>query len=197
MEIDDDAQHLIAEAHALVDAAGHASDDERYDQLMAWARENTAWLVAAEIPEGFWLECVLAEHKRTCFTDDAFNRRFVAILRKAVETGSIPAKFRLACELDENGTREEAGCLFAEAAEAGHAHAMWCHGLDLLLGGSGFDKDPVRGLALIQKSAELKFEGAIQFVSDAYATGTHGYPRDEAESARWKKKLGDKDVITY
>lgn len=198
MELDDDdARHLIGEAHALIAAAGYASDDERYDQLLAWARENTACLVQAGLPEGLWLECILAEHDRSSLDDAEFTGRFIGILRKAAEAGSNEAKFRLACELDyEPETKPEAVALFAEVATTGHAHAMWCHGLDLLTG-TVVEKDPVRGLSYIRKSADLKFEGAIQFISDAYACGTHGYPKDETEAARWRRKLGEKDVIHY
>ena len=59
------------------------------------------------------------------------------------------------------------------------------------------ERNEALGLAEIRASAELKFEGAVQFLSDAYAAGTHGFPQDVAEAARWRKKLKDKDLISY
>lgn len=49
--------------------------------------------------------------------------------------------------------------------------------------------------ALIEDAAAQKFEGAITFLSNAYALGLHGYPKDEKLAAHWHRKLGDKDVI--
>lgn len=121
---------------------------------------------------------------------------FLSLLREAAEAGSVEAKFRLACELDEDKTREEASALFREAAEAGHPYAMWVHGLNLY-GGTAIAHNKEKGLEFIKKAADLKFEGAIQFVSDAYAGGLHGFPKDEAESAKWLKRLNDKDLIRY
>ncbi len=117
-------------------------------------------------------------------------------VRKAAEAGCVSAKFALACEIDEPATREESARLFAEAAVAGHAYAKWCHGLNLL-SGTGIEKNEELGLAYIRESAEQKFEGAISFIVDAYAAGTHGYPKDVETSARWRKKLMDKKLIRY
>ncbi len=129
-------------------------------------------------------------------SDEEFNRRHLIELRKAAETGNISAKFALACEIDEEPTKQESARLFKEAAEAGHVYSMWCHGLNLL-SGCGIPKDEDLGLSFIKKAAEKKFEGAIKFVTDAYANGTYGYPKDEKESAIWWKKLTGKDVIHY
>jgi len=131
-------------------------------------------------------------------TDEEFHKRHLAMVRKAAEAGNISAIFALACELDhdEEATKEEPARLFAQAAEAGHVYAQWCHGLNLL-SGCGIEQDAARGLAFIRAAAERHFEGAITFVAEAYATGTHGYPLDLEAAARWRKELMRKDLITY
>jgi hypothetical protein len=103
---------------------------------------------------------------------------------------------RLACELDEEPTYEESAKLFATAAAQGHAYAQWCHGLNLL-SGRGITQNRELGLLMIKKSAEGWFEGAIKFLADAYAGGTHGFPKDEEESARWWKRLSDQRLVRY
>ncbi len=191
-----DPKILVDEAKSLITAASHSNDEHRYHQLMVWAREVIAPLVDANHPEALWITCSLPDRDHEKATDEEFDRRYWEAVRKAAEAGSVSATFRLACELDEDPTREESARLFAEAANAGHAYASWCHGLNLL-SGTGVEKDEELGLAYIRESAKRKFEGAIKFVADAYAAGTYGYPQDRAESARWWKMLNDKDLITY
>ena len=163
---------------------------------MAWAQEIIAPLVEAKYPDALWIKCSLPMRYDEKITGEEYHERHLKAVREAVEAGSVSAKFALACELDEAATREESVRLFAEAANAGHAYAKWCHGLNLL-SDTGAEKNEELGLAYIRESAEQKFEGAIGFIVDAYAAGTHGYPRDIEEAARWRKKLKDKDLITY
>lgn len=191
-----DPKILVDEAKALVNAACHTTDDDRYDQLIAWAQEIIAPLVEANFPEALWVNCSLPARDDEKITDEEFHKRHWEAVRQAAEAGVVSAKFSLACELDETATREESARLFAEAADAGDAYAKWCHGLNLL-SGTGVEKNEELGLTYIRESAEEKFEGAITFVVDAYAAGIHGYPQDVEESARWRKKLKDKDLITY
>ncbi len=187
---------LMDEAKSLIAAASHSTDQRRSHQLMAWAREVIAPLVDANHPEALWVKCSLPGRDHEKVTDEEFDRRYWGAVRKAAEAGCVSAKFRLACELDNDTTREESARLFAEAANAGHAYASWCHGLNLI-SGTGVEKDEELGLTYIRESAKRKFEGAIKFVADAYAAGTHGNPQDRAESARSWKTLNDKDLITY
>lgn len=193
-EFDRSDQSIIDEAKALLKAAYYSSDFDLHEKLRARAFMLLAPLVERKQPEALYLSIrgpCNPEHDR-----EKGNDLFLSLLREAAEAGSIEAKFRLACELDEDKTREEASKLFQEAAESGHAYAMWVHGLNLY-GGSGLAQNKEMGLKFIQKAAELKFEGAIQFISDAYASGLHGFPKDEVESAKWLKKLNDKDLIKY
>ena len=185
---------LVTEAKALLEAAWNTTDDERYDQLIAWAREIIDPLANSGYPSALWLKCSLPYDAE--LSEETVERLHREQLEKAATAGNIDAKFSLAVELDEEPTLERSAALFKEAAEAGHAYAMWCHSLNLL-SGRGIEKNEQEGLSYIKKSAELKFEGAIKFVADAYANGTHGYNKDEEASALWWKKLTSPGVITY
>ncbi|MCP3703715.1 MAG: hypothetical protein GY954_12405 [Alteromonas sp.] len=65
------------------------------------------------------------------------------------------------------------------------------------LSGEGIEKNEEMGLAFIKRSAELKFEGAVKFMADACASGTHGQEKNEEKSALWWKKLSDPALIHY
>lgn len=196
-EFDRSDQSIIDEAKALLKAANYSSDFELHEDLRKRALALLAPLVERKQPEALYLSIRVSHDPQDPeYTEEKARDLFLSLLREAAEAGSIEAKFRLACELDEDKTREEASKLFQEAAEAGHAYAMWVHGLNLY-GGTGLPQNKEKGIEFILKAADLKFEGAIQFVSDAYASGLHGFPKDEVESAKWLKKLRDKDLITY
>ncbi len=104
--------------------------------------------------------------------------------------------FFLGCELDDTTTAEESASFFRKAAELGHSYSKWCHGLNLL-SGRGTPRNEELGLQYIREAAEEKFEGAIQFMSQAYASGTYGYPKNEALAASWWSRLKDRAVIRY
>lgn len=193
----------LREAEALIVASHHCSDDARHDQLLAWAREIIAPLLAARHPHALWVVAGLPSAEGERISDEEYDRRYWQAVRQAAEAGVLSAKFTLACELDnqaldnkDQAKAEESARLFAEAAKGGHAYAKWCHGLDLI-SGKVIEKDEALGLTFIREAAEQKFEGAIQFMADAYAAGTFGYPKDEGEAARWRKRLSDKGLITY
>lgn len=188
------AEAVIGEARTLLDAAGCSLDNERRDQLIVWARETLASLVEAEYPPAMWLQCALEYEGE--WSEEELDGRYREAMEKAAAAGSVEAQFRLACILDEEPTVVRSAELFQEAAEAGHAHAMWCHGLNLI-SGRGIERNEAAGLEFIRRSAELKFEGAIQFVSHCYMVGGHGFPKEEAKAAEWWKKLSDPDVIGY
>lgn len=186
----------IEEIKALLNAAWNSSDNSRYKTLREWANELLKPLLEINHPEALWLKCSLPIKDDDTISSDEFLRRRLAEVRKAADAGSIEAKFDLACNLDEEPTIVESASLFKEAAEAGHTNSKWCHGLNLLTG-RGLQKDQELGLSFIQEAADAKFEGAIRFIIEAYATGTYGYQKDEEKSAIWWKKLSDKNVIGY
>jgi TPR repeat protein len=63
--------------------------------------------------------------------------------------------------------------------------------------GRGLPKDEALGITFIRKAAENKFEGALQFIADAYEEGKFGFPKDPLLAAFWREKLQDDDVIHY
>ncbi len=186
----------ITEIKALLNAAWNSTDKSRYKTLRKWANELLKPLIEINHPEALWLKCSLPIQDDDTISSDEFLRRRLAEVRKAVDAGSIEAKFDLACNIDEEPTIVESAALFKEAAEAGHANSKWCHGLNLLIG-RGLQKDKELGLSFIQEAGDAKFEGAIRFMIEAYSTGTYGYPKDEEKSAIWWKKLSDNDVTGY
>jgi hypothetical protein len=184
----------MREAEALLEAAWNTPNEKRYDQLISWVREIIEPLAESNYPPAIWLQTCLPYD--TELSEEEVDRLHREQLKKAASLGNIEAKFRLAVDLDEEPTIETSAILFKEAAEAGHAYAMWCHGLNLL-SGRGVKKNESNGYKFIHQSAELKFEGAIQFVAEAYANGSHGYNKDLEASALWRKKLSSPDLTTY
>jgi len=191
-EIDPD--RLVTEAKALLNAALHTTEETRFEQLISWVREIIEPLAKAGHPRALWLKCSLPYDAK--LSAEEVERRHREELEKAAASGNADAQFSLASELYEEPTLERSASLFKEAAEAGHAYAMWCHGLNLL-SGRGIEKSKEDGLSFIQRSADLKFEGAIKFIADAYANGTYGYEKSEEESALWWKKLSEPGLIYY
>lgn len=185
---------LVTEAKALLNAAWNTTDEARYDQLISWVREIIEPLAATDYPPALWLKCSLPYGAE--LSGEKVDQLHREELEKAAASGNVDAQFSLACDLDDMPTRERSADLFKKAAEAGHAYAMWCHGLNLL-SGRGIKKDEKIGLSFIQHSADLKFEGAVKFIADAYANGTYGYQKDEGKSALWWKKLSDPNLIHY
>ena len=185
---------LIHEARKLLEAAYSSSDETRHDLLMCWVREILEPLARAGIAEAMWLLCGIPTHSGSSLAD--FDRNYRAQIEAAAAAGSLDAKFRLACELDETETSKRSAELFKEVAEAGYPYAMWCHGLNLL-SGKGLPQDKEAGLVYIREAAERKFEGAIHFVSAAYGSGAHGFPVDPEAAAKWWKNLGRQDLIRY
>lgn len=189
-----EAEHLLSEAKAFLSAAYRTSDDKRYEQLVSWARDIIEPLADSNYPPAVWLKASLPYDAE--LSEEVVEKLHRQQLEKASSLGNIEAKFNLAVELDEDPTVETSATLFKEAAEAGHAYSMWCHGLNLI-SGRGVPKDEALGYEFINKSGELKFEGAIIFLSNAYANGSHGYKKDDAVSAQWHKKLSDPEMISY
>ena len=127
----------------------------------------------------------------------AFDDWRCALLQRSAEAGYAPAQFELGKAYDGGhlGSRAETSAhWFRLAAEQGYAHAQWVHGLNLLAG-RGLEQDQELGYSWIIRAAEGRFVGAMEFLADAYATGSHGFPRDEAQARQWRElALGDNTI---
>lgn len=188
-------QSIINEAKALHEAAGYCSDFELCEQIQRHVWKLIEPLIEKKNPDALFLKCMMTTYSEgSGISNEEYNDLYLKYLREAADAGSIDAKFRLACELDEDKTREEASSLFKEAAESGHPYAMWCHGLNLY-GGTGQKQNKERGREYIKKAADLKCVLAIRFLSEVYASGLHGFLKDETKSALYWQKLKDKDLI--
>ena len=75
-------------------------------------------------------------------------------------------------------------------------YAQWVHGVNLL-SGDGLPKDDALGLQFIDRAAAGKFEGALAFLAEAYATGDYGYPKDEQQAESYRQRMLDADVIGF
>ncbi|MDR3159705.1 MAG: hypothetical protein LBU11_12050 [Zoogloeaceae bacterium] len=137
-----------------------------------------------------------SQTKNKDISQQEFDQQYRCRAEEAARYGNAEAMFFLGCELDQEPTLQESSRYFEQASALGHTYTKWCHGINLL-SGHGTEKDEARGLLLIRQSAEEKFEGAIRFVSDAYAHGAYGFPQNEELAAEWRSKPADKDVIHY
>jgi len=163
------------------------------------ARKLLKPLVEKNIPEAQYLAASFAlahEFK----SDAAFAKWRYDLLHKAAESGHPPAQFALGQAYDRGGdlgyNPEKSAYWFSLSAEQACVHGQWVHGCNLL-GGSGLPKDEALGITFIRKAAENKFEGALQFISDAYEDGKFGFQKDPQLAAFWRAKLKDDDVIGY
>jgi TPR repeat protein len=186
----------IEEARALLEAAWRTSDRRRFNKLLEWASNILRPLSEQNNGPAMWLLLSIPDPKSKDISQEEFERQHRSKAEEAARKGSASAMFFLGCELDSEPTRKESSAYFESASALGHTYSKWCFGLNLL-SGQGTAKDEARGIALIRQAADEKFEGAIQFVSHAYAQGTFGFQKNEELAAAWWSKLKDKDVIRY
>lgn len=191
-----DIDSQIEEARALLQAAWHTADRRRFNKLLEWARKILAPLAEQNVGPAMWMLLSMPHPKNKDISHEEFERQYRCRAEEAARCGSTSAMYFLGCELDSEPTLKESSLYFEQAAALGHTCSKWCYGLNLL-SGRGAEKDESRGIALIRQAAEEKFEGAIQFVSHAYAQGAYGFPKSQELAAEWWSKLKDKDVIHY
>ena len=133
-------------------------------------------------------------------SDAAFEKWQYELFHKAAESGYALAQFALgqayARGRDLGHDAERSAHWFSLSAAQGYPPAQWEHGLNLL-GGRGFPKDETLGITFIRKAAENKYEGALQFIADAYEEGKFGFQKDPRLATSWRKKLQDDDVFHY
>ncbi len=133
-------------------------------------------------------------------SDAAFEKWRYDLLQKAAESGYAPAQFSLGQAYGRGGDLgydpEKSAYWFSLSAEQGYPQGQWEHGLNLL-GGSGLPKDEALGIAFIRKAAENKYQGALEFIADAYDAVKFGFQKDPQLATFWREKLKDDDVIHY
>jgi TPR repeat protein len=195
----DDEQNCAA-AKVLIDQEFESSDDEQqYGSLIRQAFQLLQPLVGAGVPEALYLHAC-----NTLWLEGldgkAFDQRHVALIWEAAHAGHMRAQFMLGQMYEpDNGLPADAvasAYWFEKSALQGYPYAQWVHGLNLL-NGSGVERNEARALDFIRRAAEGRFEGAIEFVADAYAAGTHGYPKDESRAEIWRRRLDEPGVMSY
>ena len=132
---------------------------------------------------------------------EEFEERRIKQLQQSAKLGYAPAIHELAVHYDSGELVqrdvEKAARLFKKAAEKGHPHSQWIHGLDLLYGRNGIAKNEKLGVDYIKKSALAKFESALESMSEFYETGKYGFPVDVDKSQYFKNQMNDEDVLSY
>lgn len=186
---------LLDEAKSLIDAMFQASDSTRKTTLEKWAVELLTPLVEQNIPEAKWLYKSTLYASENGLSFEVYEALYWKYIKEAAEGGCEDAQFAVACELDDDsGKKDEAAKIFEQLAQKGHAHAQWRHGLNLISGSGGIT-DEISGIDYVKKSADGNYEGAIEFLAEAYAAGNFGFDRDDALAAEWWKKLSGKRII--
>jgi hypothetical protein len=169
------------------------------DELESRAYELLLPLVKKRLPHAqFLYACYLAS--RESESEEDYFRRYAELVRDAAQAGHAQAQFTLGQLYDRGGElghdAEVSAYWFRLSAEQGDAYAEWVHGLNLL-GGEGLPRDMALGLKFIEQSAAKKFEGALQFLAEAYSEGRYGYPIDAKRAECLRKQLLDDDVIGF
>lgn len=130
-----------------------------------------------------------------------FEKRRIKQLQQSAALGYAPAIHELAIHYDSGELVqrdiEKAAQLFKQAAEKGHPHSQWIHGLDLIYGRNGISKDEKLGLEYIQKSANAKFEGALETLAEFYEKGLFGFTQDRNHARQLREQIETDDVISY
>jgi TPR repeat protein len=188
-----------ARAEALIHQAYECSDQPLSDTLMRQAHQMLAPLVAAGVPEALYLHaCSTLSFEG--LDEEAHGQRYIELIRQSAHAGNKRAQFRLGqmyepdSELDADPAAS--ALWFEKSAMQGHPYAQWVHGLNLL-NGNGGRRDEALALDFIRRAAEGRFEGAIQFVADAYASGIYGLQKDEAAAEIWRRRLDEPGVMRY
>ncbi|MCG3269574.1 hypothetical protein [Yoonia sp. I 8.24] len=188
---------ILGEARGLLAAVTLCSCSDRADVLLGWVVDFLTPLAAAEDPSAVWmLADAKSQFSESEVDPDVAERERLSALMEAAISGVTEAQFIASLHFFDLGEKARSFELCAQAAEAGHAYAMWCHGLDLI-SGVGCERNEQAGLKFIEKAAAQKFEGAIRFMADALALGQHGFEVDSPKAAEWQRLLSSPDLIRY
>lgn len=190
--MNEEKSFILKEAQKLLDASWHCSNEELASSIQSWIRELLQPLASKGIAEAQYI--IGSLDGDAALTEEEYDQQYMAHLQDGAEAKIPEAMFNLAHSFWESGSYEKSAPLYQKAAAAGHAYSKWCYGLDLIAG-RGVTQDETAGLKLIEEAANLKFEAAIQFMSDAYALGKYGFPKDNSAAATWQRELSSGDLI--
>lgn len=124
-------------------------------------------------------------------TEEHFWARSLALLREASSKQHAGAAYQLSTLLEQGDSvakdEKQARALLAQAAQAGHPHALWRVGLIRLYGDGDTAPDPEAGKRMIEEAAAKRSQGALRTLAKFHEDGSFGY-RQDLEVA---KKLRD------
>lgn len=116
-----------------------------------------------------------------------FANRHLQQLETAARLGYAPAFHKLAIYYDSGDLVKrdvvKAATLFKAAADMGHPHAQWIHGMDLLHGRSGIQQNEELGISYIQQAVSAKFEGALITLAEFYENESNNFPKNCSEAS--------------
>jgi TPR repeat protein len=194
-----DDEAICAEAKALIEQACDGEHNDRYDSLMEQAYRLLLPLVDRGVADAQYLHSGSTLNLEG-LDDESFEKRRIDLVRNAAEAGHARAQFTLGQMYEPDAELPADAAMsaywFEKSALQGYPYAQWVHGLNLL-NGTGLDRNEALALDFIRRAAEGRFEGAIEFVADAYAAGSHGFPNDEAAAAMWRQRLLEPGVLSY
>jgi hypothetical protein len=194
-----DDETICAEAAALIERAFNGEHNDRYESLMEQAYRLLRPLADKGVASAQYLHSGSTINLEG-LDEQTFTKRRVKLVEAAAEAGHAKAQFTLGQmyepDSDLPADAVASAYWFEQSALQGYPYAQWAHGANLL-NGNGIETNEGLALDFIRRAAEGRFEGAIQFVADAYAAGTHGYPKDEAQAELWCRRLGQPGVMSY
>lgn len=104
-------------------------------------------------------------------SDAEFDKRCAKMLEQSAELGYLPAIVILAQYLETGFILEQdlerSAKLYQIAALKGHHESMYYHGLNLLYGGRGLEKNEELGIRLIKEAAAHHVEQAKDYLKNA------------------------------
>lgn len=184
MEIESD----LRQAELILDALGWCSDDNQYDSLLSMVKKILAPYWSAAHPRALWLKSGMPNlGEDDSLSVQAFDAKYIELLRLAAEGGCPEAQYRYGCNLYEEGRISEAVNFYFQAAQEDYAPAQWCYGLDILHG-NGAEKNEMVGLFYIRLAAEQRYEYAVEFMIDAYKNEKYGFSAED-ELQKWQRIL--------
>ncbi len=134
-------------------------------------------------------------------TSDEYERRHLELIVQSAGRDYPPALYVIGVYYDTgemvNVDKPKAAQFFKRAAELRHAHSQCIHGIDLLYGTNGIEKDEKRGIEYILESAKAKFHGALETLARFYEKGEFGFPVDLQKANSLRAQSSGKDVIGY